>query len=119
MPTHPKPSASSPGSAASFSCRFRGDSMTRLRHRPRITAWLPLALLFPLALTLAAARRGAGPQGDAGTADLERTALSGSRGGRLLRAAVIGPRTFNPLLAIDGGSMNVIAPLFDGLVVRD
>ena len=56
---------------------------------------------------------------DADKADFFKTEVTGKPGGRFTDATIADPKTFNPLLASETSSTDILANIFDGLVARN
>jgi len=52
-------------------------------------------------------------------ADFLKTDVSGKPGGKFTEAVFYDPKTFNPLLINEDSSSNILAPVFDGLIMRN
>jgi peptide/nickel transport system substrate-binding protein len=81
---------------------------------------LPAALVLTVASALASAQQPQpAPPGSALPAVLTQAPEIGQYGGALVTSQIGEPRTFNPIVAAEDSSTNLLAPIFEGLVEQN
>lgn len=96
------------------------DLKGQQRHRSLSAIVLPAGLLFVALGTALTSAEGPPPASlGARAAVLTQTPEIGQFGGALVASQVAEPRTFNPIVASEDSSTNLLAPVFEGLVEQN